>query len=139
MKSLKRIYYYFFYKLYKFWDYISVPKFWSEWKAGISIVALELWSVFTALNYYDIINNSKEKLSLTSPVILIPLLIIIILNYIAFDYYDYVWKKYNIRFDNLPKRKNMIGGIIVWTIILFIIIAFFTSTFYLHKTIYGTY
>lgn len=66
-------------------------------------------------------------------------LAIIILNYISLDYYEGVWKKYKEEFDELPKRKNMIGGIIVWIIILFITGSFFFSTFYLHKINFGTY
>lgn len=137
---MKRAYYFFFYKIYKSIEYTSEAtggKFWSKGKAGISIVVLELWLVFTMLNYHDIINDSKQELSLTSSVIFIPLLIIIILNYILFDYHDSIWEKYKKEFDNLPPRKNIIGGVIVWIIILLIVVNFFVSNHYFHKTFYA--
>lgn len=74
MEKIKRAYYYFFYKLYKFWDYVSYPKFWSHWKAGISIVVLELWGVFMIINYYYIINNGSSK-NITKSIIVVPSLI----------------------------------------------------------------
>lgn len=137
--NMKRAYYYFFYKIYKSIEYTSEAmggKFWSKGKAGISVVVLELWLLFSILNYYDIINNSKQKLDLTSPVIFIPLLIIIILNYVIFDHYDSVWEKYKKEFDILSKRKNIIGGIIVWAVILLITVNFFVSTHYFYKTFF---
>lgn len=139
---MKRAYYYFFYKIYKSIECTSETmggKFWTEGKAGISIVVLEIWAGITVLNLYGIINNINPDSSITNPVIFIPLLLIIILNYMAFDHYNDVWKKYKKEFENLPKNRNVLGGIFVWMIILFIIIIFFVSTFMLHKIIYGKY
>ena len=138
MNLIKKTYYYFFYKLYKFWGWISYPKFWSYWKAGVSIVVLELWGMLMIINYYYIFNNGSSK-DVTKSMIIIPSLIIIILNYIAFDHYYNIWKNYKEEFDQLPNRKNIIGGIIVWVIILFIVINFFISTFHLHKMTFGKY
>src|SRR5690606_16723869 len=120
MNQIKRAYYYLFYKLYKFWEWISYPKFWSNYKAIVSIGALEIWILFITFDVRALIRNEKLEYEISHPVILIPFLIIIIGNYILFIHTD-KWKEYNAEFDQLPRKKNIIGGIIVWTIIILII------------------
>lgn len=122
---LKKAYYYLFYQLYKFWDWISYPKFATAWKAGFSICVLEFWVYFSCIRYYTLLNNIKIHLNFFDPIILIPFILILGIDYIAFVHYDYVWKKYNSEFDNLPRSRNIIGGIIVWSIIIAIIIIHF--------------
>jgi len=140
MEFMKKSYYYFFYKIYKAIQYTSYPfgNFLLNFKACVVIITLEIWSLLTILNYYGIINNIKPNSSLKNPLIFVPFVIIMILNYITFYYFD-TWEKYNQKFDQLPKKTNTIGSFVVWTIILFIIVIFFASTFHLHKTIYGKY
>ncbi|WP_288448289.1 hypothetical protein [uncultured Chryseobacterium sp.] len=137
---MKKDYYYFFYKLYKIMLWTSSPfeNFFSKFRASLALITLELWIIFTIQNCYEILNNTGSK-SNSNLFIYIMGLAIIILNYILLDYYESVWKKYKEEFDKLPKRKNIIGGIIVWIIILFITGSFFLSTFYLHKINFGTY
>lgn len=137
---MKKAYYYFFYKLYKIMLWTSSPfeNFFSKFRASLALIVLELWIIFTIQNCYEILNNGGSKPN-SNLFIYIMGLAIIILNYISLDYYESVWKKYKEEFDELPKRKNMIGGIIVWIIILFITVSFFFSTFYLHKINFGTY
>jgi len=122
---MKRGYYYLFYKLYKFWDYVSIPKFATAWKAGLSICILEIWLYFSCLKYYLHSNNLKVQLNFFDSIILFPFILIMGIDYIAFIHYDYVWKKYNEEFDNLPRNRNMTGGFIVWSIIISIIIIHF--------------
>lgn len=129
MQKIKRAYYYFFYKLYKFWDYISYPKFATAWKAGLSICVLEIWIYFSCIKYYSLLNNTKIHLNFFDPIILFPFVLIMDIDYIAFVHCDYVWKKYNEEFDSLPKNKNILGSIIVWFIIISIVIIHF---FYNH-------
>lgn len=121
------------------WTSSPFENFFSNFRAGLVMIALEIWLLYSILNFYSISTDNKIDTSLSSPLILIPFILIIILNYISFDHHDNVWKKYNVEFDNLSKRKNLIGGIIVWSIILFITASFFFSTFHLHKINYGTY
>jgi len=137
---MKKAYYYFFYKLYKIMLWTSSPfeNFFSKFRASLALIALELWIVFTIQNYYEILNEIDSKSS-SNLFIYIMGLAIIISNYMSFEYYDNVWQKYKDEFDGLPKRKNIIGGFIVWIIILFITLSFFFSTFYLHKINFGTY
>ncbi len=134
---IKKIYYYIFYKLYKHFENSSQP-WWSDWKAGLSLSALEIWFLGSILIYYSIINNIRLTLSITSPTILIPLISIFILNYFSFIHTD-IWKEYNKGFDQLPTEKNRRGTIIVWAIVIFIIINFFGSAYYLQKNIFKMY
>ena len=122
---IKKLYYYLFYKLYKFWDYISYPKFATAWKAGLSIIVLEIWIYFSCINFYSFLINKEIHLSFFNPLVIFPFIFILVVDYIAFIHYEYVWKKYNEEFDNMSKIENLVGGIIVWTIIISIIIIHF--------------
>lgn len=133
-----RVYYYLFYKLYKFWDKISIPRFWTDFKAGVSIIALEIWILFSIFNYSSVIRNEKIDIEFTNPIIILPLIFIFILNYLLFVHSD-KWKEYNKEFDKLSRTKNIIGGIIVWTIVVFIIANFFISGYCVQKNVLGIY
>ncbi|TCN57591.1 hypothetical protein D0809_13485 [Flavobacterium circumlabens] len=63
------------------------------------------------------------------PIIYVPAIIIYVFNYFTLDYKDN-WKQYNVEFANYSKRKNRIGGWIVFGIIL-LIISNFIFSFYL--------
>lgn len=125
MQKIKCAYYYLFYKLYKFWDYVSYPKFATAWKAGLSIIILEIWLYFSCINYYTFLTNTKIHLSFFNPIVFFPFVLILAIDYIAFIHYEDVWKKYNEEFDNIPKIKNVIGSIIVWSIIISVIVIHF--------------
>ncbi|SEH49282.1 hypothetical protein [Chryseobacterium culicis] len=135
MEKIKKAYYYFFYKIYKSIEYTSElvgGAFWTDFKTGLVVGTLEIWLLASGLIYYSIIKDIKLNLTLTNPIVLIPLILLLILNYFAFIRTD-VWKKYNAEFDKLPKDKNKKGAIIVWAIIAFITINFFGSAYYLQK------
>ncbi len=134
-QDIKKGYYYLFYKLYKFWE-TAPAKFWSDFKAGVSIIALELWLLFLIFNIRSLIMNQKLEFEISHPVIIVPFLIIIIGNYILFVHTD-KWKEYNAKFEQLPKKKNMIGGIIVWIIIILIIVSYWGSAYLVQKNVLG--
>jgi len=134
MEKVKRAYYYFFYKIYKSIEYTSEiggGKFWTDFKAGVVVSALEVWLILALINYYKIFINKFYDLnkifffSIGST--------IIIINIIAFVFSD-KWKEYNEEFDQLSKEKNIKGGLVVWTIIVFIILNLIFS-FYLMSQI----
>ncbi len=131
-----KAYYYFFYHLYKFWEWISYPKFWSDFKATVSIGVLEVWIFYSILNYYSFITKTQIKLSNTDPLIILMGAVIIGLNYFLFIHTN-KWKEYNAKFDKLPKKKNIIGGVIVWVIMILIIVCFFTSGHLMRKHVLG--
>lgn len=131
---MKRAYYYLFYKLYKFWEYVSFPKIWSDFKAGVSMGALEMWLVAGLINYYRIYIDHEMTFSKN---LYIGMVVFVIgLNYFSFVHTD-KWKEYNAEFEQLPRKKNIIGGIIVWIIIISIIAGFFTSAYLVQKKVLG--
>ncbi|UWX62175.1 hypothetical protein N0B40_07750 [Chryseobacterium oranimense] len=141
MEKIKRAYYYLFYKIYKSIEYTSElvgGAFWTDFKTGLVIGTLEIWFLASGLIYYSIIKNIKLNITITNPIVLIPLILLLILNYFAFIHTD-VWKEYNAEFDKLPKDKNKKGGIIVWTIVAFITINFFGSAYCLQKYVLKMY
>ena len=127
---MKKAYYYLFYKFYRMSE--AAPSRWlSDWKAGICIIALELWSVYSLVNYYNIFINRCFALNKTY--VIITVLIICSINYFAFVHTD-VWKEYVKEFDQLPKKKNRIGSWVVFGVVLFVIVNLIFS-FYLMSQI----
>ncbi|HMR91221.1 MAG TPA: hypothetical protein PKC69_02860 [Chitinophagaceae bacterium] len=134
MMTLKQMYGYLFYKLYRFWEKVSTPKLWSDWKAGIAILALEVWFLVSVQNYYEVLTK-KELISSPSsnPLTFIILAVLIIIKLIMFEYQGR-WKRYIAEFDKWPEKKNRRGTMIVWSII-FLIIANLIFSFYLMSQI----
>lgn len=120
---IKKAYYYFFYKIYKSIEYTSNEfggPFWSNFKAALVIAALEVWLLITIGNYYSVITKINIELSIMMPIVYIPLMILLVLNYFSFIHND-KWREYNMKFDKLPRKRNLIGTWIVVGIIALII------------------
>lgn len=130
--NIKKAYYYLFYKFYKMSE--AAPSRWmSDWKAGICIIALEIWLLMSVGIYFSVFTKQSMELELSNPIVLMPLIIILALNYFLFVHTD-VWKDYVKEFDKLPKKKNRIGSWIVLGIVLFVIVNLIFS-FYLMSRI----
>lgn len=141
MNKIKKAYYYFFYKIYKSIEYTSElvgGSFWTDFKAGLVILTLELWIIGSFLNYYSIINEKKLNIEITSSVLLIFLIIFSIINYLAFMNTD-IWKTYNKEFDKLSEKENQKGTTIVWIIAICITVNFFGSVYLLQKYVLKMY
>lgn len=123
-RKMKKVYYFIFYVLFIFWEKISVPKFFSAFKAGLSLNILEIFAYYSILSSYCIINDVKINFSLENPIIFIPCGVIFILNTIVFDFSN-EWKTYNNRFEILPKKIRLFYFSVVWIVIISIIIVFF--------------
>ncbi|MEO6175386.1 MAG: hypothetical protein ABIP27_09580 [Flavobacterium circumlabens] len=123
MKFIKKSYYYFFYKIYRSIEYTS-KSFGGETlissKAGLVMLALEAWVLFSFVAYYRIYTKTSMQLSISMPIVYIPLILLFVFNYFTLDYKG-KWKQYNTEFANYSKRKNRIGGWIVFGIILLVI------------------
>lgn len=117
MKKIVRAYYYLFYKLYK---WIGEENGWADWKAGLAVMAFEIWFLLSIGSYFSFFTKKATELSFTTPIVLIPFLCIFIINYLMFIHTN-IWKEYVKEFDLLPKRKNNIGGAIVFAVLLFIV------------------
>ena len=126
MNRIKRAYYYLFYKFYKMSE--SAPSRWlSDWKAGIIIIALEIWLLIGTIVYYNIFINRYFYLK-KSDFIFIGL-IVVVFNYYTFIHND-VWKVYIKEFESLPKEMNKKGSWAVFGLVMFVIM-FVVLAFYL--------
>lgn len=130
--KIKQAYYYLFYKFYKV-AMTGTIKSLSSFYAGIGIIALEIWFLLSLYNYYSIFFNRYATLELISFKVIFSFVLILAINYFAFSYTD-KWKDYVAEFDQWPRKRNIIGGIITWGIILFII-ANLIFSFYLTSQI----
>ncbi|MCJ7933581.1 MAG: hypothetical protein MUW56_08065 [Chryseobacterium sp.] len=136
MEFIKKSYYYFFYKIYRSIEYtseLSGGSFLTSFKAGFVMIVLEIWVLMSLGAYYATYTKTAVELSISMPIIYIPLLIIIGFNYFTLDYKD-TWKGYNAEFDRLPKNKNRLGSWIVFGIVL-LIISNLVYSFYLMSQI----
>jgi len=123
MKFVRKGYYYFFYKIYHSIEYTS-KSFGGETlifsKAGLVMLALEAWVLLSFVAYYKIYTKTSMQLSISMPVVYIPVILLFVFNYFTLDY-KAKWKIYNDEFANYSNRKNRIGGWVVYGIILLII------------------
>jgi len=124
---MRKAYYYLFYRLYKFWELVSVPKFWTDVKTVLSVDILEFFLLLTLDLYYSKFINKNGLFTAGYEIILIGLGIVLF-NYLVFINKDQ-WKEIIFEFDTWPKRKNIIGGIISWSIIIIIVGHFFLLIF----------
>ncbi|ATL75940.1 hypothetical protein IQ37_12740 [Chryseobacterium piperi] len=122
---LKKAYYYLFYKLYKFWEYISIPRFWSDVKASLSIDLLILFTIASIFFYFDLSFGSKTKF------LICLILMLFVSNYLFLRNSN--WKDYINHFEKLSKTQNNKGTIIVCTIIILILINFIYSIYWMDR------
>ena len=122
------MYYYLFYKLYKFWEVASTPKFWSDAKAVLSINILELFIVTSLIAYYRALVKSSHFGNGVLEYILI-VLIILVFNYFIFYSRDQ-WKKIISAHDQYPVTNHKKYDIIL-SIMIVAIVTNFIFSFYL--------
>lgn len=121
-----KAYQYFFYTLYKFYESSPYSKWWSEWKAYLSIAILSIW-LYSGLetSAYYIFDIAMKQLT---PIIDISYLfiftIISFINWYLFEYKN-KWKKIVLKFDLLPKKNNRVRMVLVWIGIIGIIVFYF--------------
>ncbi|MFA7445196.1 MAG: hypothetical protein WCY89_04565 [Flavobacteriaceae bacterium] len=128
-----RAYYYLFYKFYKFWEKVSTPRFWSEWKASLSIIVIQIWLIISLFVYYKVLIDGHYQLN--KSLLFTIGFVLFIINYLAFHQKD-KWEIIVEEFDNLSKKKNTTGSIIVWSLVILIIVIIIFS-FYLMSKIDG--
>ncbi len=130
--NIKKAYYYFFYKLYKV-AMTGAIKSLSNWYALLAIMVLDSWFILSLYNYYTIFFNRYSSLELKSFKTIIYIILLLIINYFSFAYKD-KWKVYVAEFDKWPRKRNILGGIIVWSFIV-LVIANLVFSFYLFSQI----
>ena len=116
--SIKKAYYYLFYKFYKFSE--AAPSRWlSDWKAELCVDALEIFLGLSFLIYYTVFTKQWINIA-NGKAILLYVALISLPNYFIF-HHKHQWKEIVKEFDKLPKKKNLIGSCIVFIIVLAII------------------
>lgn len=136
MRILKKMYNYFFYKIYKSIEYtseLSGGKFLSAFKASLVMITLEIWILLSLGIYYTIITKTKIELSISMPIIYIPLIIIVSIDYFIFHHKNQ-WKNIILKFDKLSKKRNVIGGWIVCGVVVLIITNLIFSFYLFYQT-----
>ncbi|HVW15720.1 MAG TPA: hypothetical protein VHB54_17940 [Mucilaginibacter sp.] len=118
---MKRAYYYLFYKFYRFGE-LSPSNLPSDFTATFAIAVLEVL-FFTALNFYYIDFVDPAYVFGFSAKTIIPLVLILLINYFAFIRTD-KWKVYVKEFDATSENEKNRGTLIVWGIVIFIIALF---------------
>jgi hypothetical protein len=122
MNTLFKLYQYFFYKLYRFYESSTYSKWWSEWKAYVTMLTLSIWlycAIEASYHYFFNVPMVSSDTSIDLKTVVFGL-IIGVLNWLLFEYKD-KWKIIVKDFDKLSKQKNRIGSIIVLVIIISII------------------
>lgn len=129
---MKRAYYYLFYKLFKMSE-AAPSRWWSEWKASLALDVVIGFFLFSLLIYYKVLINPYTHIGGKTETIIVLGILILIPNYFIFHYRDQ-WKEIVAEFDQLPKKKNRIGGWIVFGVVL-LILANLIFSFYLMSQI----
>ncbi len=127
---MKKAYYYFFYQLYKFWEYVSYPKIWSDFKASLSIIILQICSIVSILIYYKIFIDYNINIIGKQIQWVVGVMILVLIDYMIFHYKNQ-WRNIVYEYDKLPNKKNTIGSWIVIIIVL-LILSNLIFSFYLY-------
>ncbi|MGO4289697.1 hypothetical protein [Chitinophaga sp. RAB17] len=133
--SIKKAYYYLFYKLYKY--YQRGPSVWlTDWKAALSLDVLVLFIPLSVLVYYLTFFGRNLTMNIENLRLIIPgagLLLIVLPNYFIFNSRDQ-WRNIVNEFDQLPEKENRLGGWIVFGAVLSVIGNLVFSYYLLYNT-----
>jgi hypothetical protein len=112
------MYEYFFYKLYKSLE-ISSFVFWSDWKASLLMDFLVSCIIFSINIFYTVITKKTPFLFTSKVTVMFFLIPIVLFNFLMFNYNN-KWKLIIKEFDAWPKKKNTVGGVVAWSVMLLI-------------------
>lgn len=135
--SIVKAYYYLFYKLYKV-AMTGAIKSLSGFYASAGLLALEIWFLFSLYNYYAVYFNRYASLELNSVKVIVPLIVLVAINYFTISYRD-IGKKHIEEFEQWPKKRNTIGSIIVSAIVLLVIGSLVFSFYLMSKVDWKQY
>lgn len=126
------MYYYFFYKIYKFLQLSFLTKGNTKYKAVLIIINLEILTVFSFFNYEDVFFKQHVDVNFFSVKVLLPVILLGLIKWFLFSRDDR-WMDYVKKFDQWPKKKNRIGTVIVIGIVALLVANFIASV---HFNIY---
>ena len=110
---LLKAYQYLFYKLYRFYETSTYSRWWSEWKALVTIIVMEMWTLFSLVFYYQAFTGDAPEID---TLVWIVGAVLAVWNWYLFEHQD-EWKDIVKEFDKLPKKQNRIGSFIVLLIV----------------------
>ncbi len=122
---MKKIYCYFFYTIYKFYE--SIPlKWWSDWKSYVTMLLLEIWTIASLFFIYTDSTGNFISGKLLWTVGVFILMFLILIKYWIFINNDQ-WRSYVNEFDSWPSNKNRIWSIFAWLVVILLFINIFFS------------
>jgi hypothetical protein len=116
--SIKKAYYYLFYKFYKLAK-VSPSIFPSDFVAILCLFWIELILLFDLKMYYRRFIDPNDDFVIVSLQTLIPVAILFLMKYFAFIQ-NTKWKKFVKEFDQLPVGKNDRGTLLTIGIVIFV-------------------
>ena len=132
MQTLLRLYAYFYYKLFKFWEVASIPKFLSDWKASLTLDVLEIMIALSGICYYTIISKKWIDFGDNKILVFVYIVLIAVPNHFFFNYNNR-WKSFESEFDKWSKEKNAKGTIVVICIVVVVVLNLILSFYLLGK------
>lgn len=117
---LSEAYHYLFFRLYKFWESVSMPKIWSDWKAVLCLDLLAMFLGLSVLCYYSVLTKANLQEGLQQYIVLTFVALVTVSNYFVFNHQER-WKQIVTRFENKPDINNKVGTILVLLLVLAII------------------
>ncbi|NGF77078.1 hypothetical protein G5B10_14410 [Fluviicola sp. SGL-29] len=132
MEKVKKAYYYLFYQLYK-WYEKGPSVWWSEWKASLTLIVLEIWLISSLLLYYKVFLAPNADIVGSQLTWGILVLLLALIDYFIFHYNDQ-WKEIVLEFDELPKNKSKKGGWLVFGFVSLIALNFIFSFYLYYQT-----
>jgi len=99
--EIKEVYYYTYYKFYRLFDSFKTTRWLMDMKAMVLLGVLELWLLFSIINYYVFFSGNSIKLTFVSPAFLIPFVLIVCIKWMLFVFND-SWKTYFKEIDSWP-------------------------------------
>jgi len=111
------IYRYLFHRLYRFFE-AAPSRWWSEWKASIFLVVLELFTVVTIVGVLQVLTG--RRLIPHEPLNIFTIFVVLILSgvkhWVFIDQEQ--WKKDELTFQQMSNRKRRKLNILFWLIII---------------------
>ena len=127
MKFIKT-YQYLYYKIYNFLKLTELDGFWMEWRAYCLMISINIFALFSILNYFTVITKVYIKFPDNKIWICIFSLVLSLVNYRLLLSKNR-WKEIIKEFDKLPRKTNDKGTLVSWIIIIFIIVNLIFSFF----------
>lgn len=118
-----KIFDYLFYVYFKFWDGLPSP-WWSEWKAIFTVCFVWISLLTGVSNFIMYLTVPHEPI----------ITLIIVSTFCIYSFYYFMhkdrWKGKIKKFENIGKRRNIIGSLVVITFtIILISFMFYSITF----------